>query len=171
MEELHPCSSFFFFPGPARTGQKQHRVQIKPPPALNFLKSFDKLRLMKIRILLVFFFPLLSFAQTENSLFTVDTIPVGEASRFYGKYKSFCDTIAAVREMQAGQGGLTMITLGKGPEALQIVIWDDDAKKFPKAIPALYHPGDRICAIGQISRFGNRPRLEVGTPRQIHKVP
>jgi len=130
---------------------------------------------MKKRIILLFFlligiFPLLSRAQTEASLFTVDTIPVSEASRYYGKYKSFCDTIAAVREMRAAQGGLSMITLGKGPEALQIVIWDDDAKKFRKAIKVLYQPGERICVIGQISSYGNSPRLEVGSPRQIHKV-
>lgn len=125
---------------------------------------------MKFPLILFIFFPMLVFAQTENSLFTVDTIPVSEASRFYGKYKSFCDTIAAVREMQAGQGGLTMITLGRASKPLQIVIWDDDAKKFPEEIDALYHPGDHICVIGQISKFGNSPRLEVGTPRQIHKV-
>ncbi len=123
-----------------------------------------------ISFFLLLFFPLLSRAQTETSLFTVDTIRVSEASRYYGKYKSFCDTVKAVREMQAAQGGLSMITLGKGPEALQIVIWDDDAKKFPEAIKVLYHPGDRICVIGQISKFGDQPRLEVGTPRQIHKV-
>lgn len=125
---------------------------------------------MKFKLILFLFFPILVFAQTENSLFTVDTIAVSEASHFYGKYKSFCDTVAAIREIQAGQGGLTMITLGRTSKPLQIVIWDDDAKKFPEEIDALYQPGDRICVIGQISKFGNSPRLEVGTPRQIHKV-
>ncbi len=121
----------------------------------------------------LFFFllvPLCSFGQTENSLFTVDTLSVQEAPQHYGAYKTFCDSITAVHHMETTRGGVTLITLGKAPQTLVLVIWDEDAKKFPKALTALYHPGDRICVIGQISKFGNSPRLEVGTPRQIHKV-
>jgi len=123
-----------------------------------------------ISLLLFSFFCLSGFAQEERSLFTVDTIPVGEALAHKGEYKSFCDRIAKVRKLEAGGRELYMVRIGEGSDGLELVIWEDDARKFPEAIEEFFKAGAKICVIGQISVYGGSPRLEIGTPRQVHRV-
>jgi hypothetical protein len=63
-----------------------------------------------------------------------------------------------------------MMRLGGSSPGITLVIWAGDAKKFDMPLQEKFAVGDKICVTGQISSFGGNPRLEIGTPRQIHKV-
>lgn len=109
-------------------------------------------------------------SQTDHSLFTTDTIPVIDAVDHIGAYRTFCDELVTLDKFDNMDGKPTMMRLGNASPGITLVIWEGDAKKFDQPLDTIFSKGDKVCVTGQISSYGGNPRLEVGTPRQIHKV-